>query len=189
MLTVYVDFKSPESYLALRPTLALAEETGVGISWRPFRSSQFSIPEQQESESVGQSHRRVRAQSRHDTFVKYAALQGIDLRLPSAPQPTDLALGVLGQLRDDALPFVEAAFDAYWQRHLSLNSPEVVSSLLAEAMMSFELDPDHAHKVLAQAQDDAEAVGIVETPAFVVADQIFIGREHFPWIKDIVNSF
>ena len=35
MLTVYIDFKSPESYLALQPLLALAEETGCGLRWQP----------------------------------------------------------------------------------------------------------------------------------------------------------
>ena len=29
MLTVFIDFKSPASFLALEPTLALAQETGV----------------------------------------------------------------------------------------------------------------------------------------------------------------
>ena len=52
MLTVYVDFKSADAYLALRPTLALAERLSLDIDWRPFRTVERDVPQLGEQETV-----------------------------------------------------------------------------------------------------------------------------------------
>ena len=96
MLTVYVDFKSPEAYLALQPTLALAARHKIDLDWRPFRTVEREVPLLADKETVGESHRRVRAASQRALSIKYAKLQGIDLHFPPQVGSTDLALGVAG---------------------------------------------------------------------------------------------
>ena len=188
MLTVYIDFKSPASYLAFRPTRDLAARHGVSVDWRPFRTSEKDVPSKTGDETIGETHRRVRAEARRAIHTLYAAQQGIDLRFPDYVGETDIALGVLGMLEDDPAPFIQAAFDTYWQTHENLNDPEVVARLVAAHTDVKRFDARDALTALADAQTAAEATGVVDAPAYLVADQIFIGREHFPWIEEILTE-
>ena len=188
MLTVYVDFKSADAYLALRPTLALAERLSLDIDWRPFRTVERDVPQLGEQETVGESHRRVRAASQRALATKYAAHQGIDLQFPARVGETDLALGVLAQLEHHRLPFIQAAFAHYWTAHGDLNDPTQVAPLLTQLGVQDTVRLDVAHETLAAAQDSAEEAGIVGAPAYVIADQIFVGRQHLPWIEELATE-
>ena len=121
MLTVYLDFKSPAAYLAMKPTLALADRLGFDLDWMPFRTVERDVPKLGQEETVGESHRRVRAASQRALNEKYAQHQGIDLEYPDEAGGTDLALGVLAELRGDRLGFIQAAFGAYWADHADLD--------------------------------------------------------------------
>jgi 2-hydroxychromene-2-carboxylate isomerase len=186
MLTLYIDFKSAGAYLALKPTLALAKKHDLAIDWRPFKTIERDVPKLGQEETVGESHRRVRAASQRALAIKYAAHQGIDLRYPSPLGDTDLALGILAGLDGDKLPFVEAAFDAYWSDHANLDDEATVRDLIAKTGSTVSADLASARGALAAAQDAAEEAGIVGAPAYVIADQIFVGREHLPWIEELV---
>lgn len=186
MLTLYIDFKSAGAYLALKPTLALADKHGLTIDWRAFKTIERDVPKLGEQETVGESHRRVRAASQRALAIKYAAHQGIDLRYPDPLGETDLALGTLAQLQGDRLPFIKAAFEAYWTDHADLNDAAVVSDLIARSGASLSGDLASAPAALAKAQEEAEDAGIVGAPAYVIAEQIFVGREHLPWIEELI---
>ncbi|MEO0440835.1 MAG: DsbA family protein [Pseudomonadota bacterium] len=187
MLTVHIDFKSPAAWLAVRPTLALAEKHGVPITWKPFPTFERPMPELPEKASVGETHRKVRAESRRRIFRKYAALQGLELNFPEVPQGTDLALGALELISGDRTAYVEAAFKAYWEDQADLNDPKTVTSLIAQSVAKpFAADPENCQTALVAATETAEAIGVVDAPAYWIANQLFIGREHIPWISEIL---
>lgn len=188
MLTVYIDFKSTDAYLALAPTLALAEQFALDIDWRPFRTIERDVPKLGEDETVGESHRRVRAESQRRLSIKYAAHQGIDLEFPRHPGDTDLALAILTQVDGDPTAFIHSAFHAYWHAHADLNDMAVVHALLQESGVLYTGSLATAREDLEAAQDRAEAEGIVGAPAYVIADQIFVGREHLPWITELARD-
>ena len=188
MLTVYLDFKSPAAYLAIAPTLALAERLDLAITWKPFRAIERDVPKLGQEETVGERHRRVRAASQRALAVKYAAHQGIEVRFPPQPGATDLALGVLAGIEGDPLPFIRGAFNAYWHAHADLDDMAVFHALLTESGVRFSGSLAEARSVLELAQAQAEAAGIVGVPAYVIEDQLFVGREHLPWIEEIASS-
>lgn len=188
MLTVYVDFKSPAAYLAIAPTLELAERLNLSIDWKPFRAIEREVPKLGKEETVGESHRRVRADSQRALAVKYAAHQGIALKFPPKPGSADLALGVLAGIEGDPLPFIRGAFNAYWEAHADLDDMAVVHALLIESGVRFEGSLADARSVLEIAQDQAEEAGIVGVPAYVIEDQLFVGREHLPWIEELARN-
>lgn len=187
MLTVYIDFKSAQAYLAIIPTLAFANRLGMAIDWRAFRTVERDVPKLGKEETIGERHRRVRAASQRALSLKYAAHQGLDLNYPDELGASDLALGALSLLEGDKLPFIKAAFEAYWDDHADLDDRETVERLLSQSG-SEQIDLSAAHRALNDAQDAAEAVGIVGAPAYVIADQIFVGREHLPWIEEIATA-
>ena len=83
MMDLYIDFKSAAAYLSMNPTLALVERLGVEICWHPFRTTERDLPKLAGTETVGESHRRVRAESQRAIAMKYAQHQAIDLRFPA----------------------------------------------------------------------------------------------------------
>lgn len=188
MLTVYIDFKSPGAYLAMAPTLAFADRYKLPINWRPFRTVERDVPKLGKEETVGESHRRVRAASQRALAIKYAAHQGIDLRFPEPAGDTDLALGVLAKIERDPMPFIHGAFNAYWHAHADLNDMAVVHALLQESGVTYRGSLASAQNDLNTAQEQAEDAGIVGAPGYVIAEQIFVGREHLPWIEEIARG-
>ena len=188
MLTLYIDFKSPAAYLALAPTVDLIERRGLSVTWKAFNTVQKAVPEQTENETVGESHRRVRAQARRDTHLGYAARQGLDMRFQDPPGSTDLALATLTQLTTDPLPFIKSAFHAYWVEGADLNLHDTVSALLGDNGYAPACMPTDVEAVVAAAQAEGEAAGVVDAPAYLIAEQLFIGREHLPWIESLISQ-
>ena len=172
----------------MAPTLALAERHGLTLEWRPFRTVERDVPKLGKEETVGESHRRVRAAALRAQSVKYAQLQGIDLKFPEQLGATDLALGALATLERDPLPFIRAAFAAYWETHANLNDADVVGKLMSDHGDSPTANPQVLLDALDAALETADEVGIVGAPAYVIDDQIFVGREHLPWIEEIIRA-
>ncbi|WP_422345530.1 DsbA family protein [Parasphingorhabdus sp.] len=187
MLTLYIDFKSAASYLALEPTLELARKTGVAIDWRPFSVRPFSVPEEHVEETVGERHRRVRAAAQRDTHLHYAAVQGRDIRFAETPAGSDVALAALAVMEGDPVPFLRAAFAAYWTEQADLADEAVVEALLQSADID-RPDWKAARTKLANIRDQAEETGVFEAPSYLIADQLFLGREHLPWIRSLVAA-
>lgn len=188
MLTVYIDFKSPQAYLAIAPTLALSERLPLNIAWRPFRTVERDVPKLGKEETVGESHRRVRASSQRALAAKYASHQGINLKFPETPGSTDLALAVLADCEGDPFRYIQAAFAAYWERHADLNDPQIVRQIIADSGVTHAGDLNAASESLETALQAAEDAGIVGAPAYVIDEQIFVGREHLPWIEEIARK-
>lgn len=182
-MDIFVDFKSPAAYLALQPTLALAERLQVEINWHPCLTRQSGVPEPQLGEDKGTTHRRVRAMQRQRTFLHYAGVQKITMNFRDDPGSTDLALATLETLAADSTPFVIAAFKAYWTSNQDLNDPDVLRRLPCTPPT-----PSEVSSALDQAFERMQAHGVIDAPAYFVAGQLFIGREHLPWIERLIKD-
>jgi 2-hydroxychromene-2-carboxylate isomerase len=186
-LEVFIDFKSPAAYLALQPTLKLAEELHMAIDWRPIPTKQTAIPVETPDEDVSARHRRVRAIARQRTHLHYATVQGITMQFPPQPGDTDFALAILDNLQERRDDFVQAAFNAYWAGAQNLNDPGVVAALVNEidAIMPEACD---VAAVVAQCHQRAIEDGVIDAPGYKLDEKIFIGREHLPWIRQILQK-
>ncbi|MDP6377112.1 MAG: DsbA family protein [Pseudomonadales bacterium] len=183
----YLDFKSPAAYLAMRPTLALVHKHGLDVRWLPYLSSQQRVLEPMAQETRGETHRRVRALARRDVHLMYADIQGLEMIFPEHLAQTDLALCALLALKESPVDFILAAFRSYWVDHADLNDADVVRELLATSGQDPPtLDVRNYAESLARNQLDAQERGVVDVPAYVIGEQVFIGREHLPWIEQMV---
>ncbi|MEL6183983.1 MAG: DsbA family protein, partial [Myxococcota bacterium] len=187
-LTLYIDFKSPAAYLALQPTLDLIRRTRVPVRWRPFVTYERELPASASDPGRSQRHRDVRAASRQAILTKYAAEQGIELRFREPGVEAALALSVLTLAAEDPLPFIEAAFRAYWHDGLDLDDEATVQALLRRSGLSAPpWTAEEGRAALAWAQGEAEASGIVDAPAYVVGEHVFVGHAHLPWIEELLG--
>ena len=185
MLTIYIDFKSAASCLALKPVLELVEETGIETSWLPFSSRPFRIPDEKAEENVGERHRRVRAISQRDAHLHYAAVQGIELHFSHNPKGSEAALAALAVLDGNPIPFIRSAFKAYWADQKDLDDENTVTGLLQDCGLEPPDWPD-AVEALQSIREKAEEQKVFETPTFLIDGQIFLGREHMPWIRSLI---
>ncbi|MCA8900999.1 MAG: DsbA family protein [Hyphomonas sp.] len=189
MLSLFIDFKCPASYLALDPTVALAARHGTGISWQAFRSRQEAIPAERADETRGETHRRVRALQRRATHSKYAGLRGLEMAFRADPGESDAALSALNCHLADPLAYVRRAFRAYWMEGADLNDAQTVFSLLEETgnpVGQGELAAARAG--FDGYQTEMEEAGIFITPTYRLADQTFVGREHLPLIGRLLEQ-
>lgn len=186
-LEYFIDFKSPAAYLSLQPTLELRREHDFDLVFRPYRTQQKAVPVENDQETKGETHIRVRAQTRQLTHLKYAALCGLPMRFPATPGSTDLALAALFYAHQDPAAYSALAFHAYWVDNLDLNNPTLVNQLLEKSGHDPHGFDGQAHlQALEDAQIPTEESGVVDTPAYVVEGQVFIGREHLPWIRELL---
>ena len=187
MMKIYIDFKSPTFHLAFRPTLALIEKYQIAAEWLPFRSIQEPVPQRLAEETKTQTHLRIRAEAREKTHLMYAEYQALPMKFPPIPGESDLALAALLHVKTDPVKYIKAALEAYWVKNADLNDIEVVSSILSEIGVDpADCDMNTYLAELEIVQKQAEKAGIVETPAYVIGNQVFIGREHFPWIESLI---
>ena len=187
MLTVYIDFKSPASYLAMEPTLALIEETGVEAQWLPFSSRPFTIPAEKPGETVGERHRRVRAISQRDTHLHYAEVQGLELQFADESADSEAALQALIALQESPIRFIRSAFKAYWSDQVDLDDQGIVTQLL-ESCGHGAPDWEASARRLDEIREEALERKVFETPTYLIDGQTFLGREHLPWIRSLCPS-
>ena len=66
-----------------------------------------------------------------------------------------------------------------------MNDAVVVEQLVTDAGLHFSAELLQS-KAIDTSIEQAQAQGVFEVPAFVIEEQVFIGREHMPWLREIV---
>ena len=192
-LTVYIDFKSPQARLALAPTLALVEEPGAVIDWRPFQLKPPRRRQEADPASRGAQHRRARAGYRRWELGFYASRQGIEWVHPETELDSFAANAGLAWMRHqdaDASQcdaYVSHMFTEVWAGRMDPGDPVAVEAAIVSAGGgSQDFGPfleQQASAELAQAADEARALGAGDVPAYVIDGELYIGRAHLPVIR------
>ena len=200
-LIVYVDFKSPYAFVAVRPTREHAAELGIAIDWRPLTldipsylgsarlDEQGKVVESQRSPGQWNAVRYAYRDAR-----RYAALNGLEVRGTTKIWDTTTAgMGLLwAKAQGDAVlaRYVELTYERFWKRALDVEDVAVVAAVLAEAgadprgFAENALGPERArYQEMQRAIFDA---GIFGVPGYVVEGEYYFGREHLPRIRWIL---
>ena len=199
MITFAIDFVDPESYLAFRPTIRLAEELQVDLDVVPYRLIARSVSKSDSGgeETVGERHARVRANYRKTNLRRYFARQGLSYREISGIDSTqglssretsgiDSTPALEGLLKarhaKKGIQYASTVFDRFWSNSidLSFNSVAEVLDQLCIGDESFE--------DLLVCRERLTNLGVFSAPMYVVADQVFMGRQHLPMIRWILTG-
>lgn len=186
-LGIFFDPLSAPSWLALRPTLNLIEQLHLNIDWLPFTAPQPRRSQPEAGESVSQRHQRVRQAYRDRDQQRYAAWQGIPLRSPIATVDRPLLDYSLLLANDNgiAAAFLTTVGNHYWGGESqpidlhwlgrALSVEDLQENFLAEGEMR-----------LAAARAQVEELGIFDAPVYLVAGELYVGRQHLPVIERIM---
>jgi 2-hydroxychromene-2-carboxylate isomerase len=193
-LPVAIDFKSPQAYLAIAPTCAIADELGVAIDWQPVILSPGATPPQ--GNDRASRHRRIRAEYLERDVARYSADRGLDIRGFHRHSDSTLAsLGLLWAKRQGAQvarTYVERVFERYGREALDIEDERAIAALLAEVgapVASFEaFAKDEGRAELARIQSELREAGVFEVPTYLIDGEPFIGRQHLPLIRSRLSA-
>ncbi len=186
-LTVAIDIKSPECYLALAPTRALVRECGVDVDWLPVVTSPPRPAPDGDDRSA--RHKRHRVAYRAMDLARYAGAAGLTILEPDrAPDSTLAGMAMLtakAQSDDTLHGFLDRTFERYWKAELDLEDRGALRAILEE-VGAHELPRDTDAFTALQAS--LAAAGIFNAPTYLVEGEIFVGRAHLPMIRWILEG-
>jgi 2-hydroxychromene-2-carboxylate isomerase len=187
-IRVAIDFKSPTSYLAIAPTHALETRLGLTFDWLPVTVPALVRPKPAAArEDRGARHRRIRAAYVANDLRRYAAARGLELGdVHREPDTTTASLGLLWLRRQAparASDYVDRVFDRVWREN-AVADVGFIEETLAEGADGFRAyaagdGPRELETVHAELAD----AGVWNTPAYLVAGDLFIGRQHLPMVE------
>lgn len=192
-LTVCVDLKIPQCFLALAPTIDLAIELGIAVDWQPVTVAPLVQPPVAGAhDERGTRHRHIRAGYEADDLARYARARGLTIVNPYRDVDTSLAAMALTYLKGQAggdgvvAEFLTGLFTRFWADEMDAEDVAVMSSLLSgvggdgtgfEAYVSSE-----GREAYDAQQAGLQSAGVFIAPTYVVDDELFVGRQHLPMI-------
>ena len=198
-LTVLLDVRHPLAYLALGPAVRLERELGLDINWLPLVCQPLKAPaEPRSDDDRGRRHRRFRALAIAREIETHADTQGLVVRdFYRAPDPRALNLAWLW-IRAHAPsllePFLFEAFRAYWALELDPGDLAAVRSLV-EAMggdgatcAAWCVSTSDGMATAAALEAELRERGLHAVPTYLVEDEVFLGRQHWPMIRWILQG-
>lgn len=196
-ITVYTDYKSPYAYLAKDLAYELERDCPVRLDWRPYI---LDIPSYLGSaradasgavlEEARDAHQWRRVRYSYMDCRREASKRGLTIR--GTQKIWDSALAAAGMLfaqrAGDAVfrRYHDAVFERFWQRALDIESADALAAVLAAAgaeASGFTAQTDALRREVAAISRAAEADGVFGVPTFILAGEIYWGREHLPWIR------
>jgi 2-hydroxychromene-2-carboxylate isomerase len=191
-LKFYYDFKSPFSYLALAPTLALEETHRVLIRFMPYGvdlKAAYGGELDQRTELHWAKVRYLYADAR-----RFANDRGLVIRGPQKLFDSRLAL-MSGQYAADYGKFAEYAarvFERFFKRELDIENLGALCSVLAESGLDPEGFRSYAVKdgptALAVIEQEAERDNIFGVPTLIVSGEPFWGNDRVSWAAKKLNA-
>ena len=193
---VYIDYKSPYSYLAVEPAWRIEEDYDVELRWLHYT---LDIPSFLGSGRVDEEGKvvesdRTERQWRGIRYAyadvrRYANLRGLTVRGPRKIWDSSLAaIGMLwAQRQQHFRQYNDLVYERFWKRELDVEDPEVLASVLAEvgAETAGFLDflAGEGRREHDEIRARAEERGVWGVPTFVVDDEVFFGREHVSMVR------
>lgn len=184
---LWLDLRSPYSFLAKDPAYALEKEFGITLRLRPFALNLATIANLNDSAALQNGLRKVKylyADAR-----RFAAPRGLTILGPK--KIFDQKLAHLAWLHADrqgrGRALIDIAYPRFFKRELDYEDPAAIAALLREAgadPAGFEaFAAGDGPKELAAHQQEAESQGVFAVPTFVVDGELFWGQDRIDFVR------
>ena len=196
-LRVVLDLRHPLAYLALRPAIDFARELAIEVDWLPFAGDALRAPSAPgPDDDRGVRHRRHRVRAIAREIAVYADAQWLVLREPYRGGPSDAAqlawLWVRARAPGSLPAFLGELFRRYWALELDADDRGGALELLrAQALHPAGFEAwavDEGPRELRRVAAALREAGVQLTPAYLVGDELFVGRQHLPMIRWILEG-
>jgi 2-hydroxychromene-2-carboxylate isomerase len=192
-LTLYVDFRSPYSFLAKDEAFALARDFAVDIAWRPFRidiEAAYGGTVEQRSERDWRKVRYLYMDAR-----RLAQKRGLIVRgTVKIFDPTHAHVAMLLAAEAGAATFrrfYDTASERFWRRELDIEDAAAVRALLVDAgadgaafdrLIESGEGAARCRAIIAE----GEARGVFGVPTFVLdaTGELFWGNDRLSLLRE-----
>lgn len=186
MIGFAFDYTGTASLLAFGPTCDLADELGVPVEWLPLPGSARPTPAGPKAggESVSERHSRVRADYFAMDVARYARWQGIEINRDATGVDSRLACagGLWANRHGVARSYHRHVLTEFWAGRLDIEDRTTLTSVLDECGAPGFDDQDNEATLAAHRGSVADR-GVHTLPAYLVEQQVFVGRAHLPMIR------
>jgi len=196
-LTVVLDIRHPLAFLALGPAIEFGHQMDLRINWLPLATQPLNPPSAPgDADDRGVRHKRYRAEMIAREIAIYAEAGGLVVKEPYRAGAVDAAhLGWLW-MRSEAPgsiePFLQELFRGYWALELDAAEASDVARVVeacggaGERFLAWADGP--GPEVARRVAEELAGAGIFQTPAYVVDEEVFHGRQHLPMIRWILEG-
>ncbi|MBW2245544.1 MAG: DsbA family protein [Deltaproteobacteria bacterium] len=202
-LAVYIDLKSPYAFIAIEPTRAMAAAADVSIDWRPFTLDIPSYLGSARLDKKGKVESSKRSSGQWSSVRhayrdarRYAKLRDKTLRGTEKIWDSSLAgiamLWAKQQGGECFDRFVDEAYERFWRRDLDIEELDVLEDTLVGigadvgGFRAYAQGAGRdAHDQLNEAAFDAGVFGV---PSYLLADEMWFGREHLPRVAWLLGG-
>ena len=184
---LWLDLRSPYSFLAKDPAYALEQEFGIDLRLRPFALEIAGAVSLGDPQAVARGMRKIKylyADAR-----RFAGPRGMTLLGPKKIFDHKLVhlAWLLAERHGKGRAFVDLAFPRFFRRELDYEDRGAIGMLLKES----GVDPagfdafatGEGPKELAAHQQEAEAQGVFAVPTFVVDGELFWGQDRIDFVR------
>ncbi len=187
---VYIDFKSPYSYVAVRPLIELAQAEAVSLDWRPF-TLQLQRAYASADSQVIYSMRKIRYL--YLDVRRFAKPQGLIIKGPE--RIFDGTVSSIGMLYAQQQAVFEAyrdtVFERFFKRDLNIDSADEIAAVIRSAGG----DPSDFAAFLegegrlqhAAIQAEAEQTGVFGIPSMIFRDELFWGADRVELLRERIR--
>lgn len=184
---LWLDLRSPYSFLAKDPAYALEKEVGVTLRLRPFALNLAGIVNLNDPAALANGLRKVKylyADAR-----RFAGPRGITLLGPKKIFDQKLVhlAWLFAEKNGRARVLVDLAYPRFFKRELDYEDRGAIDALLKESGVdSSGFDTFAAGEgaaALAAHQAEAEKQGVFAVPTFVVDGELFWGQDRIDFVR------
>lgn len=185
-LFVFFNFRSPYCYLASRRMWAVLERPGIALRWRPLGGWDGRSPPERA---------RVKIPLVRQDVARWGRRLGMPVNPPPiSTDPTRAGAGsLLAEERGVLKEYVIAVLEAEWAEGRDIGDPAVLREAGARAgldagELAAAMDDPERHGRLADHWAEAQRMGVIGVPSFVVGDQTFWGNDRLDFLSDHLDE-
>ncbi len=181
-LKVFFNFRSPYCYLASKTMFSLLDYYNVNLVWRPLGAWDGRSPP---------DRAKVKMPLARQDVARWARRMGIPCNPP--PATTDPTLAGIGSLLAEEkgclIEYVVEVMRCEWSGSNDIGQRDIlipVAESVGLDAKEFEttLDDPGSKKQLDDNWQEAQELGVIGVPTFVVNDQIFWGNDRIEFVED-----
>ncbi len=179
-IPVYIDFKSPYAYLAIKPVRAMATAYDLTIDWRPYN---LPIAEFLGPVDTRNDHQWRRVRYSYMDVRRLANQRGMTILGPrKLYDSTNSSIGLL-YARENGIEdsYIDTVFERFFKRELDIEDADAIASVLGEC--GADGDGFAAFRTGAGVEmfkdmvETAHLQGVFGVPLFVFEEELFWGNE------------
>jgi 2-hydroxychromene-2-carboxylate isomerase len=183
---LFFNFRSPYCYLASKTLFQIFDDYHANLLWRPVGGWDLRSPP---------DRAKVKVPLTRQDVARFARRMGIPLNPPPLEtEPTLAGAGSLYAQQQGLLrPYLVAVMAAEWSEGRNIGERETLLQVaesvgldrgeFAEAMDN----PDNLQQLKTHAEE-ANQLGVIGVPTFVIDDQIFWGQDRIEFVLEHLNE-